>query len=66
MLEGGKKSASYRGQPWSEKAIRQSLGAPEINDKINELRELSKRWAEIKAGDPERFNLYHGCEARGI
>ena len=66
MLEGGKNTAAYRGQPWSEKAIRPLLGTAEINDKINELRELSKRWAEIKAGDPERFNSYHGCEARGV
>ncbi len=66
MSEGGKnkpvimvtnpsKDTFFRGQFFNDN-----------QEKIKELQGLSERWARIKAGDPERFNSYHGCEARGI
>jgi hypothetical protein len=43
-----------------------TFGGARMIKSISELRELNARWRQIKAGDPERFRLYHGYEARGI
>jgi hypothetical protein len=66
MQGTGKKHDAESTQNNARQAHVAALAGERMIRSINELQELSARWQRIKAGDPERFRLYHGYEARGI
>ena len=66
MQGTGKKHAAESMQNNGQASSVATFGGARMIKSINELRELNARWRQIKAGDPERFRVYHGYEARGI
>ncbi|MBW3517449.1 hypothetical protein KO537_22435 [Shewanella sp. NKUCC01_JLK] len=66
MQGTGKKHAPNHSETAHDEGEVVSLMQPRMQSAINELQGLSERWRQMKAGDPERFRVYHGYEARGI
>lgn len=62
-METGKKTSANchknEGEP-------HCLMTPRLSNKLNELHQLSQRWARLKSGDPGVLETYHGSQARGV